>query len=102
MSRRKNRTRKSIVDLQTHSDIELRMLALLELKRRRLMRELNEVVGQYQQLSPEIASLDDGYVQYQRIMREEQEEDEPGYYGGNARRRIRQLQRRRGPALERA
>jgi hypothetical protein len=55
MSRRKNRTRKSIVERQTHLDIELRMLALLELKRRRLLRELDEVVGYHQQLSREIA-----------------------------------------------
>jgi hypothetical protein len=58
MSRRKNRTRKSIVERQTHSDIELRKLALLELKRRRLLEELDEVVGQYQQLSREIALKD--------------------------------------------
>jgi hypothetical protein len=58
MSRRKGRTRKSIVERQTHSDIELRMLALLELKRRRLLRELDEVVGQYQQLSLEIELQD--------------------------------------------
>ena len=36
-------------------------------------------------------------VQYQRIMREEQEEEDgPRYYGGNARRRLRQVERRYG------
>jgi hypothetical protein len=34
-------------------------------------------------------------LQYQKIMREETEEDEPSYYSGNARRRIRQLERQR-------
>ena len=34
-------------------------------------------------------------LQYQKIMREEQEEDEPQYYGSNARRRIRQAERLR-------
>jgi len=51
MSRRKNGSRKSIVKSQTHTHIELRMLALLELKRWRLLRELDEVLGQYHQLS---------------------------------------------------
>jgi hypothetical protein len=37
-------------------------------------------------------------VQYQRILREEQKEEEEGprYYGGNARRRLRQVERRHG------
>lgn len=34
-------------------------------------------------------------LQYQRITREEQAEDQPLYYGGNARRLIRQMERRR-------
>jgi len=34
-------------------------------------------------------------AQYQRIMREEQKEDGPHYYAGNARRRIKQMERRR-------
>ena len=34
-------------------------------------------------------------LQYQKIMREETEEDEPIYYSGNARRRIRQIERQR-------
>jgi hypothetical protein len=34
-------------------------------------------------------------VQYQKIMREEQQDEEPGFYGAaGARRRIRQMQRR--------
>jgi len=36
-------------------------------------------------------------VQYHKIMREEQEEDEPQYRGSNARRRIRQVERLRRP-----
>ena len=34
--------------------VELRVLARLELKKRRLLRELAEVIGQYDQLSREI------------------------------------------------
>lgn len=34
-------------------------------------------------------------IQYQKILREEQEEDEPGYYGAGARRRFAQMAKRR-------
>jgi hypothetical protein len=34
-------------------------------------------------------------VQYQKIMREEQEDDEPSYYGRGARRRFAQMAKRR-------
>jgi hypothetical protein len=39
---------------QNQAPMELRNLALLELKRRQLLRELVEVLGQYRQLSREI------------------------------------------------
>ena len=39
---------------QERAPVELRVLARLELKKRRLLRELAEVLGQYDQLSREI------------------------------------------------
>jgi hypothetical protein len=44
MSRRKTNNRNSTVERQTQSHIELRMLALLEVERRRLLDEIEEVL----------------------------------------------------------
>lgn len=48
------RKRNGEPDAQNPAPVELRVLVRLELKKRQLLRELAEVLGQYQQLSQEI------------------------------------------------
>lgn len=75
--------------LYSHHEPEKKPIGMRVQDRLHLALKGDEAKG----IAPDLTSA---MVQYQRFMREEQQEDGPHYHVGNARRRIRQMDRRRG------
>lgn len=86
----------AIVDKDNHAidALKYEIMSHPEPTRKTLERRVNERVEELRKVDPTVA-----VAQYNRILAEEREEDDPGYYGAGARRRFAQARRRRGRAI---
>lgn len=82
----------AIIDKDNHARDAMKYVLMShpEPSRKSLERRVNERVAELQKKDPTVAA-----AQYHKIVAEEREEDEPGYYGAGARRRFAQMAKRR-------